>query len=366
MHLSHLHLTNFRNYEELLLEIPASGCLFRGANGTGKSNLLEAVHMLCIGRSQRHARRLAMIREGAEFCRIEGRFNGDAADAVSRTVGIGFDRARNTAVSINDEPIASLREWFGQGAVVSFGPDDVGLIGGEPAARRRFLDILICQLDPAYLDALVRYQSALANRNVVLARGGDQRMLDVYDEILAASGAALVCRRREIVAFCQEIFSDSYAEICGSKETAGLEFRASFSPENGGVDAWKNVFFLALKDRRKTDIDQGFTGLGPHRDDLVFKFNGRAAKGFASQGQYRSLALALKLAAVACVEAFRHERMLFLVDDAFAELDDDRMAAVYGRIKSKGQVFMTTPLAKLPITVDIAEYTVAHGAVASR
>jgi DNA replication and repair protein RecF len=366
MHLSHLHLTNFRNYEDLPLEIPAAGCLFRGPNGTGKTNILEAVHMLCIGRSQRHARRAAMIRNGAETCRIEGRFDGDDAISPPRTVGIGFDRSRNTAMSINNEKIASLREWFGQGAIVSFGPDDVGLIGGEPAARRRFLDILICQLDPAYLDALVRYQSALANRNAVLARHGDENLLDVYDNRLAASGATLVVRRREIITFCQGVFSDFYAEICGRKEAANLEFKPSFSPENDGVEEWKNVFFHVLKDRRKTDFEQGFSGLGPHRDDLVFRLNGRTAKGYASQGQYRSLALALKLAAVACVEAFRHERMLFLVDDAFAELDDERMAAVYGRIKARGQVFMTTPLTRLPIAVDIAEYTVANGSVAPR
>jgi DNA replication and repair protein RecF len=366
MHLSHLHLINFRNYEDLTLEIPAEGCLFRGSNGTGKTNILEAVHMLCIGRSQRHARRSAMIRTGAEICRIEGRFEGDTAVSPSRIVGLGFDRSRNTAMSIDNEKIASLREWFGQGAVVSFGPDDVGLIGGEPAARRRFLDILICQLDPAYLDALVHYQSALANRNAVLARRGDENLLDVYDNSLAANASVLVTRRREIVAFCQDVFADSYAEICGRKEVAKLEFKPSFSPENDGIMEWKNVFFKALKDRRKTDIEQGFSGLGPHRDDLVFRLNGRTAKGYASQGQYRSLALALKLAAVACIEAFRYERMLFLVDDAFAELDDERMAAVYGRIKARGQIFMTTPLARLPITVDIEEYTVFNGSVAPR
>lgn len=364
MHLSHLQLKDFRNYHELSLEIAPGGALFCGRNGSGKTNILEAIHLLCIGRSQRHARRSSMIRESTAVCHIEGRFQTDVG-TNGPTVGIGFDRERHTATTVDGVKIDSLRAWFGKSAVVSFGPDDVGLITGEPAARRRFLDILICQIDPEYLDALVRYQSVLANRNVALARG-DDALLDTYDLQLSQHGSVLACRRRDIVAFCQGVVHESYAEISGGREEAALRFKPSFSLENDGAEEWKNVFFSTLKNRRAADREMGFSGLGPHRDDIVFRLNGRAAKGYASQGQCRSLALALKLAAVACVETFRKERMLFLVDDAFAELDDDRMAAVYGRIKSKGQVFMTTPLSSLPVAFGVPEFTVANGSVAQR
>jgi DNA replication and repair protein RecF len=365
MHLSHLQLANFRNYERLTLEVPAEGALFRGANGAGKTNIREAVHLLCIGRSQRHARRPAMIRDGAEACHVAGRFVADTG-IPGPEVGIGFDRGRRTAMSIDGASIASLRAWFGRGAVVSFGPDDVGLVDGEPAARRRFLDILICQVDSGYLDALVRYQGALAERNAALVRDGDVGLLDVYEQQLAEHGSVLAARRLEVVAFCQEAIEQAYAEISGRREAASLVLCPSFSPENGGAKEWKNVFFDTLKSRRSADRQQGFSGVGPHRDDLRFRLNGRAAKGYASRGQCRSLALALKLAAVACIEAYRNERMLFLVDDAFAELDDNRAAAVYGRIRTKGQLFMTTPLTAHPVVADVPEFTVSNGSVAPR
>jgi DNA replication and repair protein RecF len=359
-------LTDFRNYQSLSLETPPQGMMLCGRNGSGKTNLLEAIHMLCIGRSQRNAQRSAMIRQDSGVCHLEGLFAHEKPVAQSLSVGIGFDRAKRVSLTMNGERVASHREWFGSRQVVSFGPDDLALVHGEPALRRRFLDILICQADSIYLESLSRYQHAVLNRNRLLAHRADDRLLEVYEETMAETGAYLVQRRNAIVALCQEPFSRFYSDICAGTESSRIDFSASIPLENAGEKEWKNVFFTTLRERRKADENAGFSCVGPHRDEVQISLDGRPARHYASQGQCRTIALALRLASAACLESLTGAPLLFLVDDVFAELDEARMAKVYAHLARRGQVFMTTPLSTLPIPVDIPQYTVGSGTVKAR
>jgi DNA replication and repair protein RecF len=364
--LQSLQLTNFRNYPTLSLTSPSQGMLFCGPNGSGKTNILEAIHLLCIGRSQRGAQRSTMIRIGSETCHIEGGFTRIEPPGQPQSVGIGFDRAKHISLTMNGERVVSQREWFGDRNVISFGPDDMELVRGEPALRRRFLDILICQIDPRYLASLGQYQHALANRNRLLACRADKRLCGVYEETMADAGAYLVLRRREMVAFCQEPFALFYTDICSGKETARIDFSASVLADFPGEKEWKNVFFETLNQRRNRDEKTGFSSAGPHRDDVRISLNGHPARHYASQGQCRTVALSLRLASASCLQAHSRGTILFLVDDAFAELDDARMAQVYAHIKARGQVYMTTPVSTLPIPVDLPQYTVGNGTVYPR
>lgn len=363
MYLSSLHLADFRNYESLDLVLPPEGALFAGSNGSGKTNLLESIHTLCLGRSQRGAKRTDMIRAGAAVASIRGTFHSDNSPEAPTEASLGFSRDRKMILSCNGSRVRSLAEWFSHGAVVPFGPDDVLLVQGQPSERRRFIDILISQIDPAYLERLTTYHRVLANRNKTLATTQDHHLLDVLDIQLVESGDYLQAKRVEIMEFCSPIFVEMYAAICGGREHANFRFDPSISLHENGMKPWREVFYNTLKNNRKRDLELGYSSCGPHRDTILFFVNDRSSRTFASQGQCRSLALALRLCSVQCIETYRKEAMIFLVDDAFSELDDSRIAQVYPLICTRGQVLLTTPADNLPVAVDGQVFRVDQGTV---
>jgi DNA replication and repair protein RecF len=363
MRISSLTLTSFRNYASLSLQLPADGALLCGLNGSGKTNLLEAIHVLCLGRSQRGATRTEMIQHGQDAGCVEGEFAG-ANLAVQTTARIGFSRDKRVSMSLGGQKVGSFGEWFGHAAVVSFGPYDLELVVGPPAHRRRFLDMLICQVDGGYLDHLAAYHKALQNRNRLLVERGDEALMEVLETQMSRHGSYLCAKRREIASFCQPLFASFYAKISGEKEAGSMAYRCSVPGENAGTSDWEIVFSNLLKNKRKQDVGVGFTTVGPHRDELVFQLDKKPARSFASQGQCRSLALSLRLSSVSCIEQLKKDTMIFLVDDAFSELDDARISYVYPLLRSRGQVFMATPSERTPVQVDLSRFRVEQGSVA--
>ncbi|MBD3239276.1 MAG: DNA replication and repair protein RecF [Chitinivibrionales bacterium] len=359
---SSLTLSDFRNYAHLSIELPPEGALFQGPNGSGKTNLLEAVHLLCVGRSQRSGPRAQMIRHSAPAASVRATFQA-GIDTGRTDAHIGFDRAGTVRMTRDGRVVATRREWFGGATVVALGPEDLRLVDGGPGERRRFLDMLLSQVDGDYLSALLQYNRALANRNRVLADQGADRLCDVYEETMVRHGRYLYERRARIVDLCQDWFARYYAEISDAAEAASLQFRPSISPSDTGFSEWENVFYKALKNNRKQDRELGYSRRGPHRDDLLISLDKRPARTYASQGQLRSLALALRLCAVRCIEQFRAETMVVLVDDAFSELDDRRIARVYPLIRQRGQVLMATPVDRIPLQIDLRRFAVSNGAV---
>jgi DNA replication and repair protein RecF len=362
VHLTSLHLTNFRNFTELSLELEPGGALFKGPNGSGKTNLLEAVHLLCMAKSQRGARRTEMIHHASAAACVRGTFRGGNAE-TNIEARIGFDRSGALRMARGGRPVATRREWFSGCAVVAFGPEDLQLITGGPGERRRFMDMLLSQVEPSYLEQLVVYNRALANRNRLLSDRASAQLLEVYETQLAERGAFLYEQRTCLMAVCQDIFADSHAGISGQGEVARLAFGPSISPPKTGGESWQDVFFHVLKNNRKRDIELGYTSRGPHRDDLLVFLDERPAKAFASQGQLRSLALALRLCAVRLIERLRGESMVVLVDDAFSELDDERIARVYPLVRCRGQVLMATPVDRVPLLLDIPKFVVRDAGI---
>jgi len=359
VYLSSLHLTDFRNIEQLQLEIGSPGALFKGPNGSGKTNLLEAVYLLCTGKSQRGARRADMIRHGAQATCVRGQVNR----ATATEAQIGFDRSGAVKMSRDGRHVATRREWFSGCAVVAFGPEDLGLITGAPVERRRFIDMLISQVEPRYLEELLGYNKALANRNRLLTDGASPELDEVYRMRLADHAAYLYEQRTSMLSACQEFFASSYAEISGRREHARLAFRPAISAQDCGNQTWRDVFLSILERSRKRDVELGYTSRGPHRDELLVFLDERPARAFASQGQLRSLALALRLSAVRLIERLRGESMVVLVDDAFSELDDERIARVYPLVRQRGQVLMATPVDRVPMKLDIPTFAVRDGTV---
>lgn len=346
MFLAQLQLTDFRNYETLSLSFPPEGVLLRGSNGSGKTNLLEAIHVLCTGRSQRGVRRGTMIRIGRRYAHIAGTFRESGSERSS-TASIGMGRDGSLAMQRDGRRIDMLSRWFGAAGVVAVGPDDMRLVQGGPSDRRGFMDMLLSQASPDYLDHLVAYRRNLLNRNRLLARHGDDLHMGICEEGMAEHGAAIMESRRSLGIRLGPFFADFCEKMSIGAETGALEYRPSISDENGGENgnekSWKDVFLQGLRKTRKRDRDLGFSSIGPHRDDLTIRINDQPAKVLASQGQSRSLALSLRLGSVAYLEELGVGNTLFLVDDVFAELDDARVKRIWPVLQGRGQLFATTP-----------------------
>jgi DNA replication and repair protein RecF len=363
LYLAELELHDFRTYPHLRVTFQASGAFLYGPNGCGKSNLLEAIHVLCVGRSQRATARAEMIAHGARAASLRGVFVDSSGD-TRLEVGYGIDRDGRLRLSLQGEPVATQREWFGGRPVASFGPEDLALVAGAPAQRRRFLDMLASQIDARYLAALIAYNRALTNRNRLLAsRTADSALLDVYEEHMAEQGAILYKERTGLVSLCQEFFAENYRVVCGGAEPAALAYRAGCGAAERGTEPWQMVFSKTLKNNRKRDLELGYSTRGPHRDDVLLSLDKYPARTLASQGQMRSLALALRLSALQCLETRGATRAMLLVDDAFSELDDSRTARVFPLLRSGGQVFLASPTDRIALDPPLPRYHVSRGKV---
>jgi len=370
MHLQKLNLINFRSYPELSITFPPEGALLEGLNGAGKSNLLESIHLLCTGRSQRGASRADMIAHGQDAAYAEGEFCGNSSgnsngngngDPVS--AAIGFSRDRKVVMKRGGEEVRSFSEWFGERPVVSFGTDDLELVYGAPETRRKFLDMLISQTDRAYLNALASYRRNMACRNALFGKTGDPAQYEIYERAMAESGALLVSRRLEAAGELSALMAGFYAEISGGGEAAGLEYISKFKCDSACVNEWQNLYLNTLAERRNRDAELMYTAHGPHRDDLRFLLDGKPARAYASQGQCRSFALSLKLGSAAFLERRRGDGMIFLIDDAVSELDPERTSRAYPLLEGRGQIFIATPRCQAAIGARVLRCTVEPGRV---
>jgi DNA replication and repair protein RecF len=361
MFISSLQCDNFRNYNSLSIDLPREGALFVGANGSGKTNLLEAIFLLCTARSQRGSRRSDCIRFGSE-CHAEGTFAGEE-NAPATAVSIGFSRQGRVSMKINGKTISSFSQWIGHGLVVSFGPDDLSIVQGLPADRRNFLDLVISQIDPVYLESLICYRRNLAQRNNLLARRIDDAQLDAFEEEMVRYGAVVFTKRKEVLDVMAPSFVDFYGEISGKKEAGSLEYRPSIRCDSTTQNDWKNVFFNELKKARNRDIQNGFSSVGPHRDDIAFFVNGTNARAFASLGQCTTVSLAARMSSVLVSRRYRNDTMIFLFDDAVSYLDAMRTSRVFPLLSNRGQLLITAPSEREPDITGIARFRIHEGTV---
>jgi DNA replication and repair protein RecF len=364
VYIKEIQLTDFRNYGSARVEFSSAGALLYGPNGAGKTNILEAVHLLCIGRSQRGATRRTMIHHAKKTTCIEGVFVDSGGHSCSAI--IGFDRSGQLSLRYNGAAVDTLRAWFGRFGVVSFGPQDIELIQGGPQHKRRFMDMLLSQLSDSYLQALLHYRSALVQRNALLGRRESATLLDIYDEQLCEWGAKIAAERHDLIKKCQDIFGDIYHRVSGQTEQAQLRYQPGFSVGESGVCEWKKVFYKTLKNRRIEDVERGFTTSGPHRDSFAVFLDSHPVRSHASQGQCRSLALSLRLGSVELLEHSRQEQMIFLVDDAFSELDDSRIGQLVPLLRTKGQVLQTAPADRPEISPELPRSYICQGTVTPR
>jgi DNA replication and repair protein RecF len=328
-------LADFRNYSSATVE-PAPGLnAIVGPNGQGKTNLLEAIHLCATGRTLRGRRDGQAVRFGAREAVVRGTFGPPDNEVEARIPTEG----RKT-VLWNGSRLPRAADLAGRAPCVCFTSASLAIVDGAPEERRAFLDTESSQLYPAYVQVLAEYKRALLQRNYALRSWRDQGLapdgqLDAWDEALARRGAEVRSHRRRWVAELAADVAGAYRSVGGTEEV-----ELAYETADDAVTAEELAALLARG--RPSDRDRGSTQAGPHRDDLAIRAEGASARDFASQGQRRSLVLALKLAVHRRIAASTGRLPILLLDDVFSDLDARRRAALMGQAReSGGQVFVT-------------------------
>lgn len=337
MEITQLILTNFKNYEKESFDFsPQINCLV-GRNGMGKTNLLDAIYYLCMGKSYFVPQDRYLSLHGTDFFRLEGNFRreGKTEKIVAKVIP-----KKKKELERNNVAYGKLSEHVGFLPVVIIIPDDTLLATEGSEARRRFLDNTISQLDPVYLKHLIQYQKILRQRNAALKQMAEsgrfqESLLEVYDLQLQGPGVYIHEKRDSFVEAFNPILADVYRTISGGAETAGCRYRSPLHKEPDLMEL--------LRNHREKDRILHRTTSGPHRDDLVFKLDEYPLKRYASQGQLKSFILALKLAQYELIKQHKGQRPLLLLDDIFDKLDHHRVDQLLALLLEGdfGQVFIT-------------------------
>jgi len=370
MYLKHLSLTNYRNYMRLEQDFPPRAILVQGDNAQGKTNLLEAIYYLATTRSpiigaDRHLLNWRVREEPMPFARLVGDVERSGTnDRIEITLlheGPGEGRlVRRIRVNGVDKRAVDL---LGRLNVVLFLPQDIDLVAGPPALRRRYLDVTLCQVDPSYTRHLQRYNRVLMQRNSLLRRLRERRddpaQLGYWDEQLARWGALVTARRLEAVRHLEETAAATQPELTGGAERLALRYEASLplpqaelqpagSPDEPPT-ALVETALAALGRARPRDVAAAVTTVGPHRDELRFLVGGVDMGLLGSRGQQRTVALALKLAEARFMEQETGEAPVLLLDDVLSELDRARGQYLLQAVGAARQVIITTTdLAQFP------------------
>ncbi|MBR6187120.1 MAG: DNA replication/repair protein RecF [Clostridia bacterium] len=335
MRMTGLRLRDFRGYKQVTLTPPEGVTMLVGENGAGKTNLLEAVHLCCLGRSHRTANDKDMIRQGTETAAVQLTVQRNDG---KHEVGVRlFENARRRKiVYVNGKTASRMGDLMGHATCVIFSPEDLSLVKDGPQARRRFLDMLLSQQQTAYFYALQTYMSALKQRNALL-KNGDLRALSAWDEQLASAAAPVIRLRREACMQLQKRAQTHYHYIGGREEEVfSLKYVGALATS---TDPAQDML-RGLHDSREEDQRRQTTSFGPHRDELELTLSGQLLKAYGSQGQMRTAALSLKLAAFDLLEALQGEPPLLLLDDVLSELDPDRRRRLISRI-GRAQALLT-------------------------
>ncbi len=335
MRVRRLWLTDFRNFVHAELELPPGLTAVVGDNGQGKTNLLESVAYLAQLDSFRGAPSEALVRMGATTAVVRAEVERDERELLIEAE-LGAGRSR---VQVNRQRLARTRDLLGALRVTVFAPDDLEMVKGGPATRRRYLDDLLVAHSPKLdvlrtdLDRILRQRNALLKQMSGRHGGGEGALatLDVWDERFASAGTALVSARLDLLARLAPALAVAYAHVAGANADIGATYEQS----------WEGDLASALGAARDVDVRRAMTTVGPHRDELGLTIDGRVARTHASQGEQRSFALAMRLAGHDVVANEIGASPVLLLDDVFSELDPTRSAALLAHVPP-GQVLLTT------------------------
>ena len=342
MHLERLCLRNFRNYKECDITFHSPVTLVVGKNAMGKTSLLESLYFLCTGESHRATSAVELIRHTSEGFAVTGYLRSDKRpDSLVRLEVV---KPRQGAFRLKTDGVLQRRrsDWIGQFNVVVFSPESLDLVKGAPTFRRRWLDLLLSQLSREYLEELQRYRGILQHRNALLKQlsigKGSVGETSVWDGLLVESGVGLINTRHAALARLSNVVETTHLSLTGGRERLLLQYIpgvGSGSVEDSDISNLSDHFRDALSKARRDELRRGLTLVGPHRDDFTLALETlkgeevilrETARTYASQGQHRTIALALKLAELEFIRENTGVAPLFLLDDVLSELDVKRRA----------------------------------------
>ncbi|QLE56754.1 DNA replication/repair protein RecF [Nostoc sp. TCL26-01] len=359
MYLKTLHLRHFRNYQEQKVEFTAAKTILVGNNAQGKSNLLEAVELLATLRSHRMARDRDLVQDEAPIAQINA--------TLERQTGLSelsltLRRNGRRTVALNGESLRRQMDFLGVLNAVQFSSLDLELVRGSPEVRRNWLDTLLIQLEPVYAHILQQYNQVLRQRNAYLKQTQNPPLpthpsaltpqhsplstqhspLALWDAQLVTTGTRVIRRRDRALKRLAPLAAAWHASISGSTEILQINYAPNIPLTQNHADDVQAAFFHKIQQRAVPELYRGTTLVGPHRDEVELTINQTPARQYGSQGQQRTLVLALKLAELQLIEEVVQESPLLLLDDVLAELDPSRQNQLLDAIQDRFQTLITT------------------------
>lgn len=359
MKIRNISLMNYRNYDQLNIELGKDVNVFQGENAQGKTNILEAIYYCAFGRSHRTVKSKDLISWKQTNAQIRVYIEKDRLD---KTIDIQMLSDGRKSISINKVKLTKIGDLLGVLNVVMFSPEDLRIVKESPGIRRRFLDMEISQLDKGYYNALVGYNKVLQERNALLkSRRMDRNVLDIYDLKLAEYASYIVKQKINYVSLLNNHGKPIHNEITTGKEEINYEYKCSFSLEGDLKENLRKELYR----KRDTDMERGTTSAGVHRDDFTILINGIDAKDFGSQGQQRTAVLTMKFASLEIIKELKGEYPLLLLDDVLSELDLSRKKFILKSIENIQTVITCTGVENVEeyLTGNYRLFTVRNGTV---
>ncbi|UII27771.1 DNA replication/repair protein RecF [Fulvivirga maritima] len=336
MHIEKLSLFGFKNYEEVALTFSNEVNCLVGENGSGKTNLLDAIHYLSMTRSAFNTIDSQNVKFGEDFFSIRGDF---MLSEKLLPVLCSYQEGKGKTFKVNKKEYSRLSEHVGKLPVVLIAPNDTDIIRDGSEARRKFFDAIISQIDEEYLDNLITYSKYLKQRNSALKRFGsvgrtDYELLKVYDEHIVTLSQEINKRRRHFIEDFEKLFQNHYDKLSEGNETVSIHYRSEASDPDF-VESYKNAL--------KKDLALERTTMGVHRDDFRFVIEGKPLKKFGSQGQQKTFLVSLKMGHFDIIRELKKFKPILLLDDIFDKLDSRRIQHLMERVVNHdfGQIFIT-------------------------
>jgi DNA replication and repair protein RecF len=343
MHLAGLWLTDFRCFQHAELRFPPGVTVINGANAQGKTSLLEAVGWAATGASFRGVPEAALVRDGSDAAVVRAE---TVDDGRTQLLEAEIRAAGRNRVRINRQAVTRVKDRAGFLRVTVFAPDDLELVKGGPSRRRDYLDDLLVATTPRYASVRADYERVVRQRNALLRNGvrnaDDTRTLEVFDTQLADRGAELAAGRLRLLEQLTPLVAASYDELAGGRVQVAATYESSWLPPEAPLAAdLTAALHAALAARRRAELDRRTTLAGPHRDEWRLQIGGLDSRVHASQGEQRTLALALRIGGHRLCTDVAGTPPVLLLDDVFSELDDQRTTALLAHLDA-GQTLVTT------------------------
>ena len=361
MYFTEVKLKNFRNYREQTVSFHPKVNIITGNNAQGKTNLLESLFIMSLGKSFRTNRDIEMIGFGEDFANAKCTY---IKEGQERNIEIILSKAGKSII-IDGWRAKKSSDLLENVYIVAFTPEDMKIVKDEPEKRRKFIDRELCQLKPVYYKNLARYKKVLQQRNSLLKEDScNVELMEIWEKSLAEYGSRIIAERMNFISKIRNMSRELHQRITDGKEDLDLFYEASipFEEEKEGI---QRSFMDRLQKERKKDLYRGSTGSGPHKDDIKITIDGIDVRNYGSQGQQRTAALSLKLAEINIIRDEKKEYPILLLDDVLSELDEKRQKFLLKSL-SEVQLFITAAEMKGPLWNSLLErkvFTVENGHV---